>query len=180
MEISIAIRLEEQDMVQQMQKATINSNFWSLDSTFGHVYHVAYPFIPKVCLGRSEELIQNTKKEIETEAKALFSRSVTDAEGSGGSESGSRRRAVRAINPYYSFVNRSCEPNAGYSTSMDLPCKDGSQKCLYAIKNIKKGEEITIAYLPFEKESKEERQLTLRPWIGAYGHCGCRECLKES
>lgn len=72
-EKSIATRLEVRKMAQQLQTATINTNLFSFDSTFGTVFHVAYPFIPKNFLGRNEELIQKTKKEIEKEAMALFS-----------------------------------------------------------------------------------------------------------
>ena len=73
MEKSIATSLEEQKVSKQLQKATINTNFCSLDSTFGAVYHVTFPFIPKTFLCRSEELILNTKREIENEAVALSS-----------------------------------------------------------------------------------------------------------
>lgn len=42
-------------------------------SKLGCVYHLAYPFIPKTFLSRSEELIQSTRREIEIEAQAVFS-----------------------------------------------------------------------------------------------------------
>lgn len=53
--------------------ATCDPKYFSTDSGFGSVLHLAYPFIPKAFLSRSEELIQITNKEIEIEAKAVFS-----------------------------------------------------------------------------------------------------------
>ena len=79
----------------------------------------------------------------------------TDADCLSNIQSTPDRRAVRAINPYYSFLNHSCEPNAEFSKSMPmlLPCEDGSQKYLFALNDIKKGEEITISYLSSEMVS---------------------------
>ncbi|CAF9929432.1 MAG: hypothetical protein ALECFALPRED_004321 [Alectoria fallacina] len=73
MEKSLAIELEEMEKEGLLIKDTTDSNLSHLDSNFGVVYQVAYPFIPKVFLSRSDELIQSNKKEIEAEAKAAFS-----------------------------------------------------------------------------------------------------------
>lgn len=83
----------------------------------------------------------------------------TDADCLSNVQSTPGRRKVRAINPYYSFLNHSCEPNADFSKSMPmlLPCEDGSQKYLFAINKIKKGEEITVSYLGSETVSLHRR-----------------------
>ena len=69
----LAAELENLEEPNQLGQATINLNLYSIDPNFGGVYHLAYPFVPKDFLRRSEELILATKKEIENEAKKLFS-----------------------------------------------------------------------------------------------------------
>ena len=73
MEKSLAIELKEMEKERLLIRDTFDSKIFHLDNNFGAVYQVAYPFIPKVFLSRSDELIQSTKKEIEIEAKAVFS-----------------------------------------------------------------------------------------------------------
>ena len=73
MEKSLAIALEEEEKARQLKKATFDPKYFCSDSNFGSVRHLAYPFIPKAFLSRSEELIQTTIREIEVESQAVFS-----------------------------------------------------------------------------------------------------------
>ncbi len=76
-------------------------------------------------------------------------------------QSSIRHPKTMAISPYFSFINHSCEPNAHYDAFTGLPCQDGSQKIMYAIRKIKKGEEITISYWPFKNVSGRYETLLL-------------------
>ena len=73
-----------------------------------------------------------------------------------------------------SLVNHCCDPNSKYLGT------DDSEKImeLRAIKEIKKGEEITISYVHFSKgflEEKELRQINLDRWNFK---CTCPHCLQ--
>ena len=65
--------LEEHEKQAQLRKATSDTRYFSDDSRLGRVFHLAYPFIPRIFLGRSAKLIQSTNKEIENESKKVFS-----------------------------------------------------------------------------------------------------------
>ena len=69
----LAAELDKLEESKRLRQATIKQDLYCIDPNFGGVYHLAYPFIPKELLGRSEGLIGATKKEIENEAKTLFS-----------------------------------------------------------------------------------------------------------
>ena len=86
--------------------------------------------------------------------------SVIDVDCFSNAQSDSGRGAVGAINPYYSFLNHSCESNTNCSTSLLLACEDMSQKYMYAKKKIKKGGEITITYWPFKEARMHPRSST--------------------
>lgn len=73
MEKSLAIALEEQEKARQLTMATIDPKYFRSDPKFGSVRHLAYPFIPKAFLSRSEQLIRTISREIEAEARAVFS-----------------------------------------------------------------------------------------------------------
>lgn len=72
-EQKVLIELEQNEKSRQDRLATMDPKYFSAASGFGSVRHLAYPFIPKAFLSRSEALIQITNKEIEIEAKAVFS-----------------------------------------------------------------------------------------------------------
>ncbi len=63
----------ELEKLEESKRLRRDLDFYGIDLNLGGVYHLAYPFVPEEFLGRSEELIRATKKEIETEAKNLFS-----------------------------------------------------------------------------------------------------------
>lgn len=73
LEKGLATRLQVNEKSMYPMQATKNPSVIGLDTNLGVVYHVAYPFIPKIFLSRSKELLKATKKEIETEAKKMFS-----------------------------------------------------------------------------------------------------------
>lgn len=81
---------------------------------------------------------------------------------------------LMAINPYYSFINHSCDPNAQYSGM-----SDDSSVTVFAIKPIAKGEEICVSYLNSNdrKLGVKDRQNLLRAWVGEM--CFCQKCKVE-
>ncbi len=64
---------EELEKQTQLREATFDTRYFSDDPRFGRVFHLAYPFIPRVFLSRSAKLIQSTNKEIENESKEVCS-----------------------------------------------------------------------------------------------------------
>ena len=92
--------------------------------------------------------------------------------------------SVRTINPLYCFFNHSYEENAEVRgrTQKEHPyCSSGSTKVLYAKRQIKKGEEISVGYAQFPgRETKEERLAVLQSWIGVGKKCGCSKCRRET
>lgn len=81
---------------------------------------------------------------------------------------------IMAINPFYSFINHSCDPNAKYGGALD-----DSSVSILAIKPIAKGEEICVSYLDIDnrKLGVKERQKLLRAWVGEL--CFCQKCTVE-
>lgn len=76
-------------------------------------------------------------------------------------------RQVRAINPFHSFFNHSCDPNAGWSPTDGPACTNGSTKDVFAKRHIGKGEELCISHGKISThESKAERQKVIQSWIG--------------
>jgi hypothetical protein len=78
---------------------------------------------------------------------------------------------IYSINPFYSFVNHSCEPNVHWRN------QNSSTIELKAARNIKKGEELYTSYLTGEYMPKAERRKWLNQWLG--GDCVCAKCLRE-
>jgi len=77
--------------------------------------------------------------------------------------------------PVMARANHSCRPNAEFTTRRDL----GHQR-LVAMYNVKKGEEITINYMPISDEGcdvKDTRRAYLREWYNF--HCLCLSCVVE-
>lgn len=81
---------------------------------------------------------------------------------------------LEAINPLYSFINHSCDPNAQYAGA-----SDDSSVTILAIKPIAKGEEICVSYLDSNDRKLEvkERQKLLTAWVGEV--CFCQKCKVE-
>jgi len=80
-----------------------------------------------------------------------------------------------ALCPMMARANHSCRPNAEFTTRRDL----GHQR-LVVMYNVKKGEEITINYMPISEEGsdvKDTRRAYLREWYNF--HCLCRSCTVE-
>lgn len=80
-----------------------------------------------------------------------------------------------ALFPIMARANHSCKPNAEFTTRRDL----GRQR-LIAMYNVKRGEEITINYMPITEEGsdvKDTRRAYLREWYNF--HCLCRSCTVE-
>ncbi|KAI9780163.1 MAG: hypothetical protein M1839_007000 [Geoglossum umbratile] len=77
-----------------------------------------------------------------------------------------------SINPLYSFVNHSCDPNVHWKS-------DGSTTVeLVAVRKIGKGEEIFTSYLNDESMPKAVRKLYLAQWFSS--DCECTKCLRET
>ena len=79
---------------------------------------------------------------------------------------------IESINTLFSFFNHSCRPNTEWAS-------DGSSSIgVYAIQDIKRGEELTLCYTHgIENLSFVERQVVLAPWLG--GSCSCQRCNEE-
>ena len=87
-------------------------------------------------------------------------------------------RQVRAISPFYSFFNHSCDPNTSWSPTDGPTCTNGSTKDIFANRPIRKGEELCISYGKFSDHSKAERQKILQSWIGSDRECACTKCQR--
>ena len=91
-------------------------------------------------------------------------------------------RRVRAINPLYSFLNHSCEPNVDWGPVSPRdrgPSFHGSTVVVIARRPISKGEEICIDYYGVSLiRDKQERQRKLRNWL-AGDTCECSRCQRE-
>lgn len=86
---------------------------------------------------------------------------------------GRDQRWIERINPFYSFFNHSCEPSAVCGND-----DDSTTTVVVASRDIKKGEEITIAYKNTAlRASWKERQESLQHWLG--GPCLCTRCERE-
>lgn len=92
-------------------------------------------------------------------------------------------RPLNAVNPLYSFLNHSCEPNAIWRSA---EFKDGAAAhesttiVVVANRAIKKGEEICIDYRGVSLvRDKTKRQEMLSSWLPD-GLCQCTRCQRES
>ena len=93
----------------------------------------------------------------------------------------------RSVNPLYSFINHSCEPNAEARgieetyTPKDTPVVGSSALAIFATRDIKPGEEICISYIDENQlsENREGRNFLLRRnWLS--GDCLCTRCEREA
>lgn len=73
------------------------------------------------------------------------------------------------IYTFGSFFNHSCIPSLMSRTI-------GNELVLTALRNIEKGEELSISYIFFYKDSKEERQEKLKLWNFT---CSCKRCTTD-
>lgn len=70
-----------------------------------------------------------------------------------------------------SYINHSCEPN----TKTIIISKNKAKN--YALKNIKKGEELTHSYAPSKKELAQAKKQRLHIWKMKC-RCGSKKCKK--
>lgn len=76
------------------------------------------------------------------------------------------------LDSVYSFFNHSCE----YPTMMRTGGDDSAKHELYAARNIKKGEEVSVVYIePYAPKAFRQQQLA--PWLA--GPCACKRCKSE-
>lgn len=95
-------------------------------------------------------------------------------------------RRYRSLNPLYSFLNHSCEPNACWDfakVGQGATAHESTALRVTARKPIKKGEEITISYGDndqggFEFSKKAVRQEQLLNWL-PNGRCECSLCQQQ-
>jgi hypothetical protein len=94
---------------------------------------------------------------------------------------------ARSVNPLYSFINHSCEPNAEARgldktyPAQSAPVLESSALAIIARRDIKPGEEIYISYLDGHDlfRSRAHRNLRLRAnWLS--GDCMCTRCRREA
>jgi hypothetical protein len=81
----------------------------------------------------------------------------------------------------HSFYNHSCTPNAFLSCQL-MTSSVGRSGCgvkarLHLLSNVKKGDAITISYIPTSGLAYQERQQRLQDGYGF--HCKCNACTKE-
>ena len=118
--------------------------------------------------------------------QTIWARIVNNSRG--GVEQGLGGSIVwRSVNPLYSFINHSCEPNADARrieqtyTPRDVPVIGSSALAIVATRDIKPGEEICISYLAKDQLSanRANRNLLLRHnWLS--GDCMCTRCQREA
>ncbi|KUJ17963.1 SET domain-containing protein [Mollisia scopiformis] len=71
------------------------------------------------------------------------------------------------IFPKIARINHSCRPNSGNFWSMKR-----NQRVIYAFRDIERGEEVTVSYIPLTKSTKERQARLFQ-----YGFtCGCDAC----
>jgi hypothetical protein len=94
---------------------------------------------------------------------------------------------ARSVNPLYSFINHSCEPNAEARgldktyPAQSAPVLESSALAIIARRDIKPSEEIYISYLDGRDlfRSRAHRNLRLRAnWLS--GDCMCTRCRREA
>lgn len=125
---------------------------------------------PKVCkaihqLKASDEFQENSNDENQRCKKFL------NILKTNGMSIGGRDAAIGGIFLVCSRINHSCEPNAVHIWNERTNKKD-----IIALKDIKAGEEVTIAYIE-PLQSKQSRQLVL---LECYGfECQCEVCALE-
>ena len=85
-------------------------------------------------------------------------------------------KPLMALMRLYVLQNHSCEPNVHERFD-----DNGSTIAIYALRDIKAGEEMHTMYLNnndgYETMSRKERQARLMPWFA--GPCRCERCLRE-
>jgi hypothetical protein len=79
---------------------------------------------------------------------------------------------IFAVYPLYSFFNHSCSPSV-----VDLGSTESCTVELFAIRNIRMGEEICTSYIGDLEIPTAERRKRLMPWLA--GNCGCSRCVSE-
>jgi hypothetical protein len=77
-----------------------------------------------------------------------------------------------AVNPLYSMFNHSCAPNVEWEHVGET-----STVRVFALRDIKAGEECCFSYIRPLQMGWAERQGKLRAWLG--GECGCVRCVAE-
>ena len=91
-------------------------------------------------------------------------------------------RRIRAVNPLYSFLNHSCEPNATWRPApiqRGATAHESTTMAVFAIKSIKKGDEICIDYDGVSQyRDKATRQKALWKWLSESA-CQCTRCQRE-
>ena len=88
-------------------------------------------------------------------------------------ETGDEYLRLEAINPLFSFLNHSCDPNVGYTS------ENNSTLIMAAKRDIRKGEELAISYIGYDLThlTRAKRQKKLRTWVGR--ECLCSRCEIE-
>lgn len=77
-----------------------------------------------------------------------------------------------ALFPTMARSNHSCTPNSEFITRTKLGVQD-----LVATRSIKKGEEITLSYIPAADEGSDERKVRVNYLLEWYGfQCNCHTC----
>ncbi|KAE9364288.1 hypothetical protein N431DRAFT_549865 [Stipitochalara longipes BDJ] len=115
--------------------------------------------------------------------QTIWARMVNNQHG--GVEQGLNDSLVsRSVNPLYSFVNHSCEPNAEARDIHETyppqtaPVIGSSAIAIIAKRDIILGEDICISYID-EHQNRAQRNLLLRSnWLS--GDCLCTRCQREA
>lgn len=97
-----------------------------------------------------------------------------------------RRKEIigSSLSPLYSMHNHSCDPNVtwefmngeGYDGNADVDGRCSTIR-MFANRDIKQGEEMTITYILPLNIGRGERNEKLLTWLG--GECRCERCLVE-
>lgn len=77
-----------------------------------------------------------------------------------------------AIHPLFCMFNHDCDPSAIWRTP-----HPSSPVFVFANRDIKEGEEITVSYIAYLPSREEDRREMLRAQIGTM--CRCARCIRE-
>jgi hypothetical protein len=83
-------------------------------------------------------------------------------------------RWVSSLNLLHCFFNHHCRPNVRYRNEAEgLFGAPNSCTCkiMVAARDVKKGEELFVSYIPEDVRTRAERRRVLRPWIGTDRLC---------